>query len=337
MADEAGEGVLARVSPPALPISAEIRSPLLAGEIAAAASYRRRAKAANTIRAYESDWRQFEAWCDERGLEALPARAEAVATYLAALAQAGRADSTIGRHLAAIGWQHRQRGEVPPTARDQRMVIADTLAGIRREARARPSAKKAAIAAADLMKMIAAVRGIGSKAVRDRAVLALGLASALRRSELVALHLADVQLVKQGARITIRSSKTDQEGQGQVIAIPNGQTIFPIARLKAWLAVRGESPGPLFTRFSADGAMTGLAMSDRAIARIVQKYAALAGLDPVTIGAHSLRAGFLTEAARSGATLPKMQEVSRQKKLEVLLGYIRSAELFEDHAGEGFL
>ena len=78
-------------------------------------------------------------------------------------------------------------------------------------------------------------------------------------------------------------------------------------------------------------------MSDRAITRIVQKYAAMAGLDPATFGAHSLRAGFLTEAARSGASLPKMQEVSRQKKLEVLRGYIRSAELFEDHAGEGFL
>ncbi len=174
-------------------------------------------------------------------------------------------------------------------------------------------------------------------AVRDRAILALGLASALRRSELVALQLADVQLVKEGARITIRHSKTDQEGEGQVIAIPNGQTIFPIARLKAWLAVRREGPGPLFTRFAANGAMTGLAMSDRAIARIVQKYAAMAGLDPAAVGAHSLRAGFLTEAARSGASLPKMQEVSRQKKLEVLLGYIRSAELFEDHAGEGFL
>ena len=312
-------------------------SPLLADEIAAARSYRRQAKAQNTIRAYESDWRQFEAWCDERDLDPLPARPEAVATWLAVLAQAGRADSTIGRHLATIGWQHRQQGHVPPTARDQRMVIADTLAGIRREARVRPSGKKAAIAAADLMKMIAAVRGIGSKAVRDRAILALGLASALRRSELVALHLADVQLVKQGARITIRSSKTDQEGEGQVIAIPNGQTILPVARLKAWLAVRGEGPGPLFTRFAARGELTDLPMSDRAIARIVQKYAALAGLDPGTMGAHLLRAGFLTEAARSGASLPKMQEVSGQEKLEVLLGYIRSAELFEDHAGEGFL
>ena len=95
----------------------------------------------------------------------------------------------------------------------------------------------------------------------------------------------------------------------------------------AWPAVpRGEAPGPLFTRFAANGVLTGLAMSDRAIARIVQKYAALAGLDAMTVGAHSLRAGFLTEAARSGASLPKMQEVSRQKKLEVLLGYTQALD-----------
>ncbi len=337
MAGEGDEGILALETPTALPIAVEHGSSLLAGEVAAAASYRRRAKAANTVRAYASDWRQFEAWCDERGLDPLPARPEAVATYLAVLAQAEKADSTIGRQLAAIGWHHRQCGHVPPTARDERMVIADTLAGIRREARARPSNRKAAIMAADLVAMIAAVRGVGSKAVRDRAILALGLASALRRSELVALQLADVQLVKQGARITIRHSKTDQEGEGQVIAIPNGTTILPVARLKAWLVVRGDAPGPLFTRFAARGEWTGLAMSDRAIARLVQKYGKIAGLDPATIGAHSLRAGFLTEAARSGASLPKMQEVSRQKKLEVLLGYIRSAELFEDHAGGGFL
>ena len=172
--EDAAEAVREGVNLPAAAPSATL-SPLLAGEIAAARSYRRQAKASNTIRAYASDWGQFEAWCDKRGLDPLPARVEAVATWLAVLAQAGRADSTIGRHLAAIGWQHRQHGHVPPTARDDRMVIADTIAGIRREARVRPSGKKAAIAAADLMKMIAAVRGIGSKAVRDRSILALGL------------------------------------------------------------------------------------------------------------------------------------------------------------------
>ena len=122
MADEGGASGLARVSSPTARIAPELRSPLLAGEVAAAASYRRRAKAQNTIRAYASDWCQFEGWCDDPGLDPLPARPESVATYLAALAQAGRADSTIGRHLAAIGWQHRQQGHVPPTARDERKV-----------------------------------------------------------------------------------------------------------------------------------------------------------------------------------------------------------------------
>jgi site-specific recombinase XerD len=320
-----------------LPLSPDREYALLAGEIAAAGAYRRHAKANNTVRAYESDWRQFNDWCHSRGLEPLPARPEAVAIYLSVLAQSGKADSTVARHLAAINWQHRQRGEIAPSGRDARQVIADTLAGIRRTPRARPNAQKAAIMADDLVRMINAVSGIGNRAIRDSAILAMGLASAVRRSELVALQLADVQLLKEGAKVTIRSSKTDQYGEGQVIAVPNGKKILPIARLKAWLAVRGDEQGPLFTRFDARGRTTNLPMSDRAIARLVQKYGKRAGLDKATIGAHSLRSGFLTEAARNGASLQKMQEVSRQKKIEVLLGYIRSAELFDDHAGEGFL
>jgi len=309
----------------------------LVGEIAAAREYRAKAKAANTVRAYLSDWAHFESWCDERGLEPLPARPEAVATYLAALASAGRADTTIGRHAAAIAWKHSQDGLVPLQARDGRRVIADTLAGIRRELRARPSRRKAAITATQLSAMIGEATGEGSRAIRDRAILALGLAAALRRSELVALELQDVEFEQRGLKLMLRHSKTDQDGQGQVIAVPAGKVVQPVARLQAWLTVRGSRPGPLFTQIDPQGRMTGEAMSDRSIARLIQRYAALAGLDPATVGGHSLRAGFLTEASRSGATIAKMQEVSRHKKVEVLLGYVRSAELFDDHAGEGFL
>lgn len=337
--DAAADGSLNLMVQPAAAPSAEIllQGGKLEHEIAAARDYRARAKAANTIRAYESDWRQFEGWCLERGLEPMPARAEAVATYLAALAMAGRADSTITRHAAAIGWRHRQEGLAPPSVRDERMVIADTLAGIHREQRARPSRKKAAISAADLARMITAADGQGTRAIRDRAILALGLAAALRRSELVALQLADCELVREGLRLTIRHSKTDQEGEGQVIAVPSGKVLKPVARLNAWLAVRGGRAGPLFYQIDPQGRLTDRAMSDRSVARLVQRYAEKVGLDPETVGGHSLRAGFLTEAARSKASLAKMQEVSRQKKVEVLLGYVRSAALFEDHAGEGFL
>jgi site-specific recombinase XerD len=310
---------------------------MLGEEIAAARVYRAQAKAANTVRAYTSDWHQFEGWCDERLLDPLPARPEAVATYLAWLALAGKADTTIGRHLAAIGWKHRQEGLVAPVQSDERMVIADTLAGIRREARARPSARKAAITASELSKMIAAADGQGTRSIRDRAILSLGLAAALRRSELVALEWRDVELVDQGLKLTLRHSKTDQEGEGQVIAVPSGKTLKPVERLKAWLTVRCGSVGPLFYQIDPQGRLTDRPMSDRSIARLIQKYAGLVGLDPETVGGHSLRAGFLTEASRVGATIAKMQEVSRHKKVEVLLGYVRSAELFDDHAGEGFL
>lgn len=322
---------------PVVAASSTVAAPLLLDEIAAVRSYRAQAKAANTIRAYTSDWAQFEGWCWERHLEPLPARPEAVATYLAALALAGKADSTIGRHLAAIGWKHRQEGLVSPVQRDERVVIADTLAGIRREQRARPSARKSAITARELAAMIAAAEGEGTRSIRDRAIMALGLAAALRRSELVMLEWRDVEMVDKGLKPTLRHSKTDQDGEGQVIAVPAGKTLKPVERLRAWLAVRGSSAGPLFYQIDPQGRMTDKPMSDRSIARLIQKYAERVGLDPETIGGHSLRAGFLTEASRNGATIAKMPEVSRHKKVEVLLGYVRSAELFDDHAGAKFL
>ncbi len=337
--DGTGDWPRLPIAPPTAASSAEIAGPetMLGAEIAAARGYRAQAKAANTLRAYTSDWSQFEAWCDARRLEPLPARPEAVATWLAVLARDGKADSTIGRHLAAIGWKHRQEGLSAPVQRDDRMVIADTLAGIRRETRARPSARKAAITASSLAAMIAAADGQGTRSIRDRAILALGLAAALRRSELVALERRDVEMVEKGLKLTLRHSKTDQEGEGQVIAVPAGKTLKPVERLKAWLAVRGGSAGPLFYQIDPQGRLTDKPMSDRSIARLIQKYAGRVGLDPETVAGHSLRAGFLTEASRAGATLAKMQEVSRHKKVEVLLGYVRSAELFDDHAGGRFL
>ncbi|OYX95084.1 MAG: integrase, partial [Novosphingobium sp. 35-62-5] len=213
--------------------TAEISYPgrVLGDEIAAARGYRAQAKAANTLRAYASDWNQFEGWCDERSLDPLPAPPEAVATYLASLALAGKAGTTIGRHLAAIGWKHRQDGQVPPSARDARMVIGDTLAGIRRDARARPSARKAAITARDLAAMIAVADGQGTRTIRDRAILVLGLAAALRRSDLVALEMRDVEMVDKGLKLTLRHSKTDQEGEGQMIAVPSGKKLKPVERL----------------------------------------------------------------------------------------------------------
>ena len=126
--------------------------------------------------------------------------------------------------------------------------------------------------------------GQGTRAIRDRAILALGLAAALRRSELVALEWRDVELVDKGLKLTLRHSKTDQEGEGHVIAVPAGKALKPVERLKAWLAVRGHVAGQLFYRIDPQGRLTDQPMSDRSIARLIQKYAGLVGLDPEKVG-----------------------------------------------------
>ena len=122
-----------------------------------------------------------------------------------------------------------------------------------------------------------------------------------------------------------------------MIAVSAGKSLNPLERLKAWMALRGHSAGLLLYQIDPQRRLTDEPMSDRSIARLIQKYAGRVGLDPETEAGHSLRAGFLTEASRNGATIAKMQEVSRHKKVEVLLGYVRPAELLDDYAGTSFL
>ena len=188
-----------------------------------------------------------------------------------------------------------------------------------------------------LRDLLRATAGNDVRAVRDRAVLAIGMAGAFRRSELVALRWADLERVPEGLRLTIRRGKTDQDGAGATIAVPEGRRLRPKALLEAWITRAGIAEGFLFRRLTAGGSVTDDPMSDRAIARLVQARAAAAGYAAADFAGHSLRAGFLTAAARSGASVFKMREVSRHKSMQVLADYVRDAELFRDHAGEGFL
>jgi integrase len=160
----------------------------------------------------------------------------------------------------------------------------------------------------------------------------------MRRAELVALRREDIVRVPEGVRVTIRRSKSDQEGHGAEIAVPEGRRLHPVRHLEAWLTAAGIEDGWLFRRVSNDGkTVTADPMSDRAVARVVKARVAAAGLDPQHFARHSLRAGFLTAAARAGTSVFDMQRQSRHKSIQVLSGYVRSAKLFEDHAGKGFL
>jgi integrase len=172
---------------------------------------------------------------------------------------------------------------------------------------------------------------------RDRALLLLGFAGAFRRSELVALTVADLIEAEGGFRVLIRRSKTDQEGQGQEIAIPAGGKLRPVEAIKTWLAAARIATGPVFRPVAKGGRVLPQPLTDRSVANIVKAYAAEAGLDPDLFSGHSLRAGFLTSAAEAGASLLKMAEVSRHASLDTLRGYVRRADLFRDHAGAAFL
>lgn len=322
-------------------------------------AYQRASKADATVRAYSSDARAFEAWCRGYGFRPLPASPEAVAAFLVAEAEAGHSTSTIGRRCAAIRYAHKLAKVDDPTADE---AVRAAMKGIRRRVGVAPSRKAAAtaeIVAAMLMRIPDTLAG-----KRDRALLALGFAGAFRRSELVALDVADLSEHADGLRVTVRRSKTDQEGAGIEKAIPHGRFIRPVALVRDWLDAAGISEGPLFRPVSRSGRVRGLSLTGeqkgpadkltadtvtgatvaasprlttQAVADIVKRHAEAAGLDPAIFGAHSLRAGFITTAAERGADMARIMDVSGHRDPRTVVGYIRRANAFKDHAGGGFL
>jgi site-specific recombinase XerD len=301
-------------------------------EVEAARGFIAQQIAPATLKAYRTDARLFAAWCSERGVAALPASPETVATYLSAIATEGAKFSTVRRRVAAIKFAHETDDRESPTG--SRLVRA-TLAGIRRTIGV-AQVKKAPATANRLVEMIR-LCPTTLPGMRDRAMLLLGFAGAFRRSELVALRVEDLQEAAGGLRITIRRSKTDQDGAGQEIAIARGDVHCPVLAVKAWMAAAGITEGYVFRPFARNGRVLDRPLSDRAVANLVKAYAARAGFRVEDFSGHSLRAGAVTTAAESGAPLLKMAELSRHKSLEVLKGYVRSADLFKNHALGGVL
>jgi site-specific recombinase XerD len=192
-----------------IPFGPTLPGTLTVAEIDATMAYAEAEKAQATRAAYASDWRDFAAWCASRGATTLPAHVGIVAAYLSGLADSGRKSSTIGRRAAAIGYHHKIAGHEPPTNNEG---VKATLRGIRRTIGSAKQGK--APATADLIGQMLALCPDTMIGKRDRALLALGFAGAFRRSELVALEVADLVETPDGLRVTIRRSKTDQEGQG---------------------------------------------------------------------------------------------------------------------------
>lgn len=308
--------------------------PALTDVLTSAASYAEAEKADNTRRAYRADWRDFHTWCETVKAASLPAQPATVAAYLAHLADSGRSVSTISRRLAAIAYAHRLKGGYVVSAKVE--PIGAVLRGIRRRkgAAVKRKAPATAIAIGAMLEFVPRTTLIG---IRDRAILLIGFAAALRRSELVALHVRDLDLQPDGILVHIRRSKTDQDGHGHQVAIPRGGRLRPVEALEAWLAASRIAEGPVFVSIGKSGRVGSDALCGESVSHIVKRYAHAASLDPTLFSGHSLRAGFVTSALEHGADLFKVMDVTRHRRVETLKGYDRRAKAFRDHAGKDFL
>ncbi|MEO9336999.1 site-specific integrase [Mesorhizobium sp. SB112] len=298
-----------------------------------AVDYGRAALSENTMRAYQSDWVAFQTWCTARGRPSLPASPATVANFASMLADGGKRVPTIARKLAAIRFFHRGAGMDNPT---DNAGVSAILKGIRRTVGIAPRQK--APATADVIHAILAhVPRDTMIGKRDRALLLLGFAGAFRRSELVGITFDDLTFNDNGVDVFLGRSKTDQEGKGQSVAILNGKALMPVQRLEEWLQAAAITEGPIFRRISRGGRAMDDALTAQSVALIIKRYAKEAGLDGTKLSGHSLRAGFITSAAENRASISRIMEVSRHRDPRSVETYVRRADRYNDHAGDGFL
>lgn len=316
-----------------VPVSGGLIDPTDAARLDAQASkYRAASRATGTRRAYLSDLRDFAAWCNDYELSPLPAEASTVARYLADLAARGRSVSTVNRRKAAIAAAHRAAGLDSPTdAEDARNV----LAGIRNTHGKRP-AKKQALTADLVARVVRKIPAKGLRNLRDRALILLCFGAALRRSELVALDVADLEWHRRGLLVRLQRSKTDQAGEGQSVAVLGGRLKIPDA-VRAWLDAAEIVDGPVFRGFDRAGDLMPAHLSDGQFARTLKKWCAAAGLDPDLFSGHSPRRGFATSADDAGADLRDVAGQLRHARLDTTAGYMEAGDKFRRNAGKGFV
>jgi integrase len=293
---------------------------------AARENLRKGLRARQTIRGYESDWKIFTAWCHDTGRRALPADSETVSLYATWLVTAsGRRCSTAERHIAAIADRHKRSKSTTPDMADAREIIH----AMKRESKERPRGK-AALTQQDLAKAARACDTHMARGCRDRAMLVLGFATSMRRSELAALDLADISFDRRGLVVVIRSSKTDQVGKGRTLAVWPGEkkATDPVRTMRTWLDKRGEFDGPLFCRVTPGGKIIPSRLTGDTVNDSVKRCLEAAGMDPRPYGAHSLRAGAITTSAELGHTDQEIMSMSGHGSQKVMQMYIRSSRLF---------
>ena len=283
-------------------------------------------KANNTIRAYKSDFKDFAGFCTKNGFRPLPSEPKIVSLYLTYMSSGGKKISTLKRRIASISVVHRLKGHYIDT---KHPIIIENLMGIRRKMGSYQKSKKP-ILINELKEIIKAIDDSNKydgkldeeRAVRDKAIILTGFAGGFRRSELVSIDYDDLEFVPEGVKIFIKSSKTDQSGEGMIKALPyfENKAFCPVTFLKKWLEISKIKTGLVFN------------ISDKSVALLIKKYTSFAGLDSNKYSGHSLRSGFATVSAEFGADERSIMTMTGHKTTQMVRRYIKEANLFKNNA-----
>ena len=280
----------------------------------------RKSKSINTLRAYQSDYNDFSLFCSKNKFQAMPTHPKILALYITHLSSYSKY-STLKRRLASISILHKTKGYYIDT---KHPIIMENLMGIKRTNGSNQKGKKPLLIK-DLKVLIEAIHQSNEKdirKIRDKALILIGFSGGFRRSELVDIEYEDLEFVSEGVKIFVKRSKTDQSGEGMTKAIPyfDNEKFCPVNALKSWIEIFDLKKGKIFD------------ISDKSVALIIKKYANYGGLEGHRYAGHSLRSGFATSTAESGAEERNIMAMTGHKSSEMVRRYIKEANLFKNNA-----
>ena len=290
-------------------------------------------KAENTVRAYKSDFNDFGLFCAKNGFKSLPTEPKIVSLYLTYLSTKDSKMSTLKRRLVSIGVIHKLKGHYLDTKHPS---IIENIMGIKRRKGSVQKAKKPILISnlKEIINVIDKQKMEKIKKLRDRSIILIGFSGGFRRNEIVSLNYDDLDFVKEGLKITLRRSKTDQFGEGSLKGLPyfDSPEYCPVVSIQNWLNLSEINSGPLFRRFTKGPKLSEKRLTDQTVALLIKEYLELTGIDSKNYSGHSLRSGFATSAAEAGAEERSIMAMTGHKSTEMVRRYIKEANLFKNNA-----
>ena len=293
----------------------------------------RNSKAKNTIRAYKSDFNDFSLFCTQNGFRSMPSEPKIVSLYLTYLSTKNVKMSTLKRRLVSIGVIHKLKGHYLDTKHPS---IIENIMGIKRRKGSIQQGKKPILinSLKQIIDVIDKKNKEEIKKFRDRSIILIGFSGGFRRNEIVSLDKEDLDFVPEGLKINLRRSKTDQFGEGFTKALPyfESSRYCPVVSLKNWMEISKINSGPIFRSFNKGSKLSEKRLTDQTVALLIKQYLNLAGIDSKNYSGHSLRSGFATSAAESGAEERSIMAMTGHKSTEMVRRYIKESNLFKNNA-----